>query len=665
MLLPTSRQRYREYLERRRRDAAKSETAGATEPKRSNDWTAERGDPLKMKPGRSFWVLLREFWKLLRGHQGRVTTCLVVAAVVGMLSVVNPLFSKLVFDYVITDHPGPSGLPAPLNTYSPVTLLWIIGGAMVALTAFAATLGTWSRYQLTALTQILRVTTRRRTFRHMQKLPLHKLHHLKSGGVASILREDAAAPAELLFQMLYNPVRSVVVFVGGLGFMAWIDWRLLVGGLLLGPFVYLSHKTWIGRVRPVHREIKQTRTTTDAHATEAFGGSRIVRAFGRQTGELNRFGRNTHLMSRQELLAWIWMRAIEVAWVLIGPLATAGALIYGGWQILEGRLTIGDVAAFTSYLFMLIGPMETLVNVAGSMQTNLAGFDRVLDVWAEPTEFAAPAGGATLKRVRRGDAQGRVALENVSFHYPNNQELVLRGINLDVQAGETIALVGASGSGKTTLCNLVARFFDPTSGRITLDGTDLRDIDVADYRRLLGIVEQDVFLFDGTVTDNIAYARRSASEVDVFAAARAANADGFVEKLEKGYDTIIGERGVRLSGGQKQRIAIARALLADPKILILDEATSSLDSESEGLIQRSLVQLMRGRTCFVIAHRLSTIRHADRIVVLEKGEVLEVGSHDQLLAHGGRYWRMLRTQLDPASMGDEDLPAAANEAAAG
>jgi ATP-binding cassette subfamily B protein/subfamily B ATP-binding cassette protein MsbA len=249
--------------------------------------------------------------------------------------------------------------------------------------------------------------------------------------------------------------------------------------------------------------------------------------------------------------------------------------------------------------------------------------------------------------VTKDDVQGRITFKDVSFTYAGSDEPVLHDVNLDVRPGEMVALVGPSGAGKTTLCNLVARFYDPTTGAVLLDGTDLRDIAVDSYRRLLGIVEQDTFLFDGTIADNIAYGRRDAGDEEIHDAARRANAHEFIEKLDRGYDTLIGERGVKLSGGQRQRLTIARAILADPKILILDEATSNLDTESERLIQSSLRELMLGRTSFVIAHRLSTIRHADRILVIEAGRIVEQGTHDELMAHSGRYRQMVDLQTRP------------------
>jgi ATP-binding cassette subfamily B protein/subfamily B ATP-binding cassette protein MsbA len=252
--------------------------------------------------------------------------------------------------------------------------------------------------------------------------------------------------------------------------------------------------------------------------------------------------------------------------------------------------------------------------------------------------------------VRAADVAGRITIDGVSFRYPGAKEVVLDEIDLEVEPGQTVALVGPSGSGKTTLCNLVARFFDPVVGTIALDGADLRTIDVESYRRLLGVVEQDIFLFDGTIGENIAYGRRGASRSEIARAAERAHAKEFIDRLEKGYETVIGERGVRLSGGQRQRLAIARALLADPRILILDEATSNLDTESERTIQVGLMMLMENRTSFVIAHRLSTIAHADRILVLENGRITEIGSHEALMAADGRYREMVQLQTRPAEV---------------
>jgi ATP-binding cassette subfamily B protein/subfamily B ATP-binding cassette protein MsbA len=322
-------------------------------------------------------------------------------------------------------------------------------------------------------------------------------------------------------------------------------------------------------------------------------------------------------------------------------MASVALLLYGGLQVIDGKLSLGDLMMFLVYLAMLLEPMAILASSVTQFQNNLAGFDRVLDLLDEPREMADCPG---TRPVSKSGVAGRISLKDVGFAYPGTSRPVLRDIDLDVEPGETIALVGRSGSGKTTLCNVIARFYDPTEGTIALDGADLREIEVESYRRLLGIVEQDVFLFDGTIAENIAYGDRLASRGRIEAAAAAANAAEFIDRLPDRYDTFIGERGVRLSGGQRQRLAIARAVLADPRIFILDEATSNLDSESERLIQQSLAELLRGRTSFVIAHRLSTIRHADRILVMHDGQIVEVGSHDELMAGSGVYRDMVELQ---------------------
>jgi len=650
----SSRARFREYLAKRRKDRSYT--------MRGTDERATRPD--KYKRSRSFVELLGALWRLSGRHQRAIIFSLGTLSVVTCLALALPASTKFTIDYILTDNPGPEGIPDALRSWLPVenreALLWMLGGLLVAIALVAVTIGTVGRWQMTRVTKRVQTELRRAAFDRAVALPLHRIQHYKSGGMASLLREDASQTGDLLFSLFYNPWRALVQFAGTLAVLAWVDWRMLAGAMLLLPAVWITHKTWISRIRPVHRDAKYVRQGIDAATTEAFGGMRVVRGFARERTESTRFTTSQQYLARLEILVWWWSRAVDIAWAVMIPAASALVLAYGGTQVLRGNLTIGDVMMFSTYLLMLLGPLETLTSTAANVQGNLAALDRVLDLLSEPREFEGERDGRV---VQRGQVRGEIEARDLWFTYPRvpprapvrgtgvdapkptPPEPVIRGISFTARAGTTTALVGVSGSGKTTLCNLIARFYDPGQGAVLLDGCDLREIDVHAYRSLLGIVEQDVFLFDGTIAENIAYARRDATWEAIGDAARAANADVFIQALDHGYDTMIGERGVRLSGGQKQRIAIARALLADPRILILDEATSNLDSESEAMIQRSLATLMRGRTCFVIAHRLSTIRHADQILVLDQGRVIESGTHDQLLSAGGRYADLLKLQL--------------------
>ncbi len=601
------------------------------------------------RPGRkhrSFLRLLRELLGLLRGQGGRIAFALATLTIATLFNLVPPAATKVVVDYVLIGNPVPAFLTDVLRLPSdPRGLLVAVAGSIVGISLVTITVGMLGRWQATKATKRLQVSVRRRLFDHAVRLPLHRVYALKSGGVVSILREDAGGVAELIFSMIYNPWRAIIQLAGTITVHTAVDWRLMLGSLALVPTVYLTHRTWIGRVRPIYRDIRATRQHVDTHATEAFGGMRVVRTFGRQRSESARFARNNHLMARQELFVWWWARSVDVAWSILIPAASAALLWYGGSQVLNGAMSAGDLVMFLAYLTMMLVPLETLASSATQFQNNLAGLDRVLDLLAEPLEMPKRPGAVHVAPDR---VAGRITLRDVGFTYSGSTVEVLSGISLDVAPGETIALIGRSGAGKTTLCNLIARFYDPTEGSISLDGTDLREIDVDSYRGLLGIVEQDIFLFDGTVAENIGYARRGAATEEIVEVARLAHAHEFVTKLDDGYDTLIGERGVKLSGGQRQRLAIARAMLADPRILILDEATSNLDTESERFIQASLMSLMQGRTSFVIAHRLSTITHADRIVLLDAGRLADHGTHEALLESSELYRQMVFLQLqDP------------------
>ena len=351
------------------------------------------------------------------------------------------------------------------------------------------------------------MSVRRKVFAHAVRLPMHRVQELKSGGAASVLRQDAGSVGELVFGMLYDPWRAVIQLVGSLCVLAWVDVRLLLGALVVVPLVYFTHRTWIGSIRPQHRRIRAQREEVDALATESFGGMRVVRAFGRQRSETNRIMRGNHVMGRQELYAWWWMRVIEIVWETLIPLASAGLLLYGGHRLLQGYLTLGDLVMFLVYLLMLLGPLAVLASSAAQLQNSLSGLDRVLDLLEEPREMESSAAVS----IHRDEVAGRLTFDHVSFQYPGCEAFALQDISLDVARGDPCALVGPSGAGKTTLCNVAARFYDPTSGRVLLDGRDLREVDVESFRSILGVVEQDVFLFDGTVAANIAYGRKHAT----------------------------------------------------------------------------------------------------------------------------------------------------------
>jgi len=627
-----------------------------TEYRRQAPWRTGKDDPKNAKPRlqplgsrepRSLWRLVRSFLALLRPHRVGVSIALATLTVSTLIKLIPPAVTKLVIDNVLPGKPLPAALADRFHLPSAGwPLLMALGGVVFAISLLSVAVSTWGRWIATVTTKRLQVELRKQVFEHAVRLPLHRVYAIKSGGVASILREDAGGVGDLVFSMLYNPWRAIIQLLGSLAVLAVVDWRLLLGSLFVIPIVYFTHRTWINRIRPQFKEIRRQRQEIDSHATEAFGGMRVVRAFGRSRSESGRFTRGGHLMARHELLAWWWMRGVELVWAILLPAASAALLMYGGSQVLAGELTTGELMMFLVYLAMLLEPVAVLVETATALQNNLAGLDRVFDLLDEPLEMPAAPGA---KLVEPETTAGRVAFRGVGFHYPNTDQAVLKNVDLEARPGQMIALVGPSGAGKTTLCNLVARFYDPTSGSIELDGVDLRDIDVESYRRLIGIVEQDIFLFDGTIAENIGYASRQATLEQIEQAAKLANAHDFVMALPDGYDTMIGERGVRLSGGQRQRLAIARAMLADPRIFILDEATSNLDTESERLIQQSLRVLLRGRTSFVIAHRLSTIMHADLILVMIDGQIMERGTHEQLMAKGRRYRAMVEMQMGPSA----------------
>jgi ATP-binding cassette subfamily B protein/subfamily B ATP-binding cassette protein MsbA len=422
-----------------------------------------------------------------------------------------------------------------------------------------------------------------------------------------------------------------------------LNWHLAVTALAIIPGIMLMSFASARRVRPIYRSLRKDVELIDGRVGETFSGIRIVRAFRREMRELLDYMRGRHTVLRKELFAHRRELVIWTSWGLLLGAVNVVIVWYGGYLNLAGRASVGDIMAFQWYTFLLLNPVWSIVNSFSELQRSLAAMERVFEVLTMPADKPDRPGARTAPQIVT-----TIEFEDVEFEYRKDQPVV-RDLRVVVPGGTVVALVGRSGAGKTTVTDLVARFHDPTRGRILLNGTDLRDFMLQTYRSLLAIVQQDVFLFDGSVRDNIAYGRHDASDAEVEEAARLANAHEFIEKMPERYETFVGERGVKLSGGQQQRLAIARAFLASPQILILDEATSNLDTESEQLIQASMASLLAGRTTFVIAHRLSTIRRADLILLMDEGRVIERGTHESLMTARGTYYQMVRRQMETAA----------------
>jgi subfamily B ATP-binding cassette protein MsbA len=479
---------------------------------------------------------------------------------------------------------------------------------------------------------------RRELYAHIQSMPLSFFASLHSAELMTRVVTDVNRLARLSSTVLVMAVRHVGTICALLIVMFLREWVLALIAIAVFPIVGVAVRTIGRKLYKINRRTQQKIAELNVVLQESFTGSKIVKAFGREGLEQQRFNSvNDRLLG----LALKDRRVDEMAEPLmevLGALAIMGALWYGGYQVISGALTPGEFFSFTAAVVLLYGPVRQLSRMVNTVQQSIASVERVFEILDTPPAIVDAPGAHTLPTFT-----GSIEFEGAGFRYPEAEDWALQDITLTVRKGELVAFVGMSGAGKTTLMELLPRFHDVTTGRITLDGHDLREVTVDSLRALIGIVTQDTFLFHDSVEYNIAYGKAGATPAEVERAARQAQAHDFVAALPEGYATSVGERGVKISGGQAQRLAIARAFLKDPPILILDEATSDLDAESEFLVQQALSELMKGRTVLVIAHRLATVKHADRVVVVHAGRIAEMGTPDELMARSDGIYRRLAT----------------------
>ncbi len=559
---------------------------------------------------------LTTLYRLARPYRGRTALALASLLAATGAALAPPYLVGRAVDEVGRGHTGP---------LTWLVLAFVVAGALGIAFTYAQTYTTgWVGERMLA-------DLRNHLFRHLQRLSLGFYERNRAGVIISRLTNDVEALDQLVTDGVTSLVQNTLTLVGSAVVLFFLDWRLALATLTVMPPMALATAWFRKRSGRAYRRVRETLGAVTATLAEDIAGMRVLQSFTRERAAAENF-RDVGDRYRGANMQTVVLNGVYFPFVdFLSSAATAVVLGYGGWLAFNGDVSIGTLVAFLGYLTNFFDPVQQLSQLYNTFLSAVAALDKITDVLDEEPEVRDEPGAVDLARIA-----GAVRFEDVRFAYGRGPK-VLHGIDLDVPAGTTVALVGHTGAGKSTIAKLLARFYDPTGGRITIDGVDLRTVTQASLRRQLGIVPQEGFLFAGTLSENVRFGRPDAAPDEMEGAIRAVGADELVAGLEHGYDTEIGERGSRLSLGQRQLVAFARALLADPRILILDEATSSVDIGTERTIERALRRLLHGRTAFIIAHRLSTIRNADLIVVLEHGLVVEQGTHEELLALRGRY----------------------------
>jgi ATP-binding cassette, subfamily B, bacterial len=569
----------------------------------------------------SYWLLL----PYLRPHWRTIAQALVCTVV---FSVCWPLLAQTggqILDFLVKGD-----VPSLVRSAGIVVGIFVVQKV--------AQYGQDSRMARAALA--IALDLRKRVYAHLQTLSLSYFETAQTGDLSYRMTEDVDRIGEVINKVFHDFLPCVLQLVLVFGYMIYLNWQLTLASLIVAPLMGVLI-SWFGeRLLVFSRRSQNLVSDLSSLLTEVLGGIRLVRAFAAEEYEIERFGRAAE-RNRQAKYDAAWLKALQYPVVgFLEVLSVLLLLLLGGWQISLGNLTGKEFGIYVLAAAMLIDPINHLTEDYNEFKQGQASADRIFELLEIPPSVVEAADARSLP-----DVTGKVEYRDVAFAYKADQP-VLEKLSLLAFPGEAIALVGASGSGKTTLANLLPRFYDPQAGQVLIDGVDIRTVTLRSLRRQIGIVPQETILFSGTIAQNIAFGQREFDLAAVEAAAKVANAHAFISQFPDGYQSWVGERGVNLSGGQKQRLAIARAVLLNPRILILDEATSALDSESEALVQEALERLMRNRTVLIIAHRLATVRRADRILVIERGRVVESGSHEELLERGDRYARFYAQQFE-------------------
>jgi ATP-binding cassette subfamily B protein len=568
---------------------------------------------------------LRGLAELLAPYRWRVLAMLGALLAATAAALAPAPLAKLAIDSGIRRH--------DVGTLDLIVIAFLASAVVYALCYYAQT------YLVGWVGQRALQDLRIKLFAHLQRLSIGFYSRNRAGVIISRLTNDVEALDQLVEDGMATLFQSGLTLIGVIGILVVLDWHLALLTFLALPLLFVGALLFRIASADAYRITRERIAAITGYLQETLSGMRVVRAFAQERRHMREFA-GLNDQNRAANMKTVYLNAAYFPAVeLLSALVTAEILIIGGFEVINGHTSTGVVFAFVAALNNFFDPIQQLSQLYTTYQSGMAALDKIFELLDEEPELKDTPGAVELERIR-----GELRLEEVSFRYGGDEDgaWALRDIDLKIPPGHTVALVGETGAGKSTFAKLVARFYDPVEGRILIDGHDLRSVTAHSLRSQMGIVPQEGFLFSGTVRDNIAFARPGASDEEIAAAARAVGAEQFIDALPAGYDTEVGERGVQLSAGQRQLIAFARALVADPRILVLDEATSNVDVHTEGLIEQGLRRLLAGRTAIVIAHRLSTIRHASTILVLDHGEIVEQGSHEELLDAGGRYWELYR-----------------------